>query len=328
MICIVVLIHTLQADEHMEYGSLYHESLYFFQEAIGRSAVPVFFVISGYMFFYKVENLTKDIYKSKLKRRVTSLLVPYLFWNSLALIEGCIKHLPALAGLFPNIGNQPIDFFYCIKSFWCTPDGTCPIYYPFWYIRDLMVCALFTPIIYLFVKKIKLLWLLLLFLGMLLKIKMMPGLGFGSLFYFSIGCYWSIWQTDKTPSLYMLMAIGLCWIPVAVLDTMTKDYYLHLLSNVLGVGSLYLVGLLAVRKFSCKISRDLVQSVFFIFATHAFFVRYISKAIFALLKPSSEIVCFLLQFVIMTLTVMLSRELYVILNRYAPKVCKVITGKR
>ena len=129
----------------MEYGSLYHESLYFFQEAIGRSAVPVFFVISGYMFFYKVENLTKDIYKSKLKRRVTSLLVPYLFWNSLALIEGCIKHLPALAGLFPNIGNQPIDFFYCIKSFWCTPDGTCPIYYPFWYIRDLMVCALFTP---------------------------------------------------------------------------------------------------------------------------------------------------------------------------------------
>ncbi len=131
LICIVVLIHTLQADEHVEFGILYHDALYFFQESIGRSAVPVFFVISGYMFFYKVAGLTTEIYKSKLKRRVKSLLIPYLIWNALALLECCIKHLPVLAGLFPNIVNQSIDFFYCIKSFWCTPDSTCPIYYPF-----------------------------------------------------------------------------------------------------------------------------------------------------------------------------------------------------
>lgn len=93
LICIVVLIHTLQADEHVEFGILYHDALYFFQESIGRSAVPVFFVISGYMFFYKVAGLTTEIYKSKLKRRVKSLLIPYLIWNALALLECCIKHL-------------------------------------------------------------------------------------------------------------------------------------------------------------------------------------------------------------------------------------------
>lgn len=328
LICIVVLIHTLQADEHVEFGILYHDALYFFQESIGRSAVPVFFVISGYLFFYKVAGLTTEIYKSKLKRRVKSLLIPYLIWNALALLECCIKHLPVLAGLFPNIVNQPIDVFFCIKSFWCTPEGTCPIYYPFWYIRDLMMCVLLTPVIYFSIKKLKLLWLLLLFAGMLFKVEMIPGLGFGSLFYFSAGCYWAILKAEKTPNFYALMVISLCWIPFAVLDTMTKVYYFHLLSNIFGVGCLYFVGLVAVRKFSRKISRDLIQSVFFIFATHAFFVGYISKGIFALLRPSSEIVCFLLQFVIMALTIMFSREIYIIINRYAPKLSKVLTGKR
>lgn len=328
LICIVVLIHTLQADEHVEFSNLYNDALYFFQEAIGRSAVPLFFIISGYMFFYKVGVLTKEIYKSKLKRRVKTLLIPYLIWNALALFECLVKHLPALAGLFPNIGKQAIDFVFCVNSFWCEPNGSCPIYYPFWYIRDLMVCVLYTPVLYLLIKKIKIIWLLLLFLGLLLNVKMLPAFSLGSLFYFSIGCYWSIMKVGKPPHFYLLMAITLCWIPLAVLDTMTKDYYLHLLSNVFGVGGLYFLGVIAVRMFHFTISRILVQSVFFIFAIHAFFVGYMSKAVFALFRSSNEIVCFLLQFVIMALTIMLSRMFYIIINRYAPKLCKVLTGKR
>ncbi len=328
LICIVVLIHTLQGDGHVEFSGLYHDALYFFQEAIGRSAVPVFFVISGYLFFYKVENLTKDVYRSKLKRRVTSLLVPYLIWNTLALLECLVKHLPVFSGLFPNIGKIPVDLAFCIESFWCLPDGSCPIYYPFWYVRDLMVCVLLAPVTFYLVKKIKVLWLLLLFTGMLLNVKLVPGLSLSSLFYFSIGCYWSVLKTDKTPNLYALVAISLCWIPLAVLDTMTRDFYWHLLANVSGVVGLYFLALLAVRMFQCRISRNLVLSVFFIFAIHAFFVGYMSKAVFALLRPSSEIVCFLLQFVIVALTVMLSIGIYVMVNRYAPKLCKVLTGKR
>lgn len=141
-----------------------------------------------------------------------------------------------------------------------------------------MMCILLTPVIYFSIKKLKLLWLLLLFAGMLFKVEMIPGFGIESLFYFSAGCYWAILKAEKTPNFHALMVISLCWIPFAVLDTMTKDYYLHLLSNIFGVGCLYFVGLVAVRKFSRKISRNLIQSVFFIFATHAFLLDTLARA--------------------------------------------------
>lgn len=51
---------------------------------ICRIAVPLFFLISGYLFFAKKWNMR--IYKEKLKRRVHSLLIPYLLFNLIGLI--------------------------------------------------------------------------------------------------------------------------------------------------------------------------------------------------------------------------------------------------
>ena len=50
-----------------------------FVNIITRVAVPLFFVFSGYLFFYKNRSFTFGTYFMKLKKRVRSLLVPYLF---------------------------------------------------------------------------------------------------------------------------------------------------------------------------------------------------------------------------------------------------------
>ena len=142
LICMVVLIHILQWDKKADImQSWYSNVLYFFQEAICRSAVPVFFIISGYLFFQNITEFKKDIYSSKVKSRIRTLLIPYLLWNLIALIENLTRHLPMLSSVFPNSHKQIIDVYYFIGAFWAI-DGGCPILYPFWYIRDLMVLIL------------------------------------------------------------------------------------------------------------------------------------------------------------------------------------------
>ncbi len=53
---------------------------FFFSEGIARVAVPIFFIISGYLFFLNFQG-TKSEFISKYKKRAKSLLVPFLFWS-------------------------------------------------------------------------------------------------------------------------------------------------------------------------------------------------------------------------------------------------------
>lgn len=57
-----------------------YETIYDIVGQIVQSAVCLFFFISGYLFFYNIQNtFTIRDYKKKLIKRVHSLLIPYLF---------------------------------------------------------------------------------------------------------------------------------------------------------------------------------------------------------------------------------------------------------
>lgn len=148
LICMVVLIHVLQNETYIEDLSPgIHELFYFIREAMLRSVVPIFFIISGYMMFMNINNFDLVTYKKKLHRRLYSLLLPFVLWNLIALIEILVKHLPCFESVFPNLKVQlTLSFF--IGSFWAVPEGSCPLLYPLWYVRDLMVMVLVSPIIY------------------------------------------------------------------------------------------------------------------------------------------------------------------------------------
>lgn len=47
---------------------------------LARIAVPLFFFISCFLFFYR-SDFSFAVYGMKLKKRIRTLLVPYLFWN-------------------------------------------------------------------------------------------------------------------------------------------------------------------------------------------------------------------------------------------------------
>lgn len=329
LICMVVLIHTLQADaKAYTMQSWYGDVLYFFQEAICRSAVPVFFIISGYLFFQNINQLDKNAYKSKVSSRIRTLLIPYLLWNLIAMIENLIKHLPILSSVFPNIHKQIIDLNYFVGAFWVMPNGGCPILYPFWYIRDLMVLIVISPIIYYMVKRIKMFLPISLFIGMLCEIRLLPGLSLSSMFFFSIGCYWALFKKDVFPNMYLVGSCLLCWIPLALADTMTRISCMHTLSVVCGAGAICCLGVLAKNSLHLSPNKQLQKTIFFIFAVHAILLGYISKVVFLALPSNNEWLCLILHLSVFILTMLSSIVSYNLMNKYFPKACILLTGGR
>ncbi|APW37491.1 hypothetical protein RD110_10060 [Rhodoferax koreense] len=52
----------------------------FISNGLARTAVPLFFVISGYLFFLK-EGWSFEHYQNNVISRVKTLLIPFLFWG-------------------------------------------------------------------------------------------------------------------------------------------------------------------------------------------------------------------------------------------------------
>lgn len=59
---------------------------YLISEVFAEVAIGIFFCISGYLFFCNMDSMELYMYKSKLKSRLHSLFVPYIFWNTVLLI--------------------------------------------------------------------------------------------------------------------------------------------------------------------------------------------------------------------------------------------------
>lgn len=55
----------------------------FFGGVVVRCSVPMFFIISGYLFFINVNEFSVKTYKNKLYSRVRSLFIPYVAWQTI-----------------------------------------------------------------------------------------------------------------------------------------------------------------------------------------------------------------------------------------------------
>ena len=173
-----------------------------FSQYIGWISVPLFFFFSGFLFFYKADySLQTYIYK--IKRRISTLLIPYLFWNASFLIcFFAVSHLPLTRQWFQFPNNAGLDYY--LSSFWGILDDkktmTYPIAYQFWFIRDLMVLSLFSPVLYCLLSRFKglLIWLIAVFwlCGYSLPYIGIRGLSTEALFFFSLGAVFSIYKRN------------------------------------------------------------------------------------------------------------------------------------
>ena len=134
---LVVLLHICP---RAEVGSLTWCCDRFFNDGIGRAAVPFFFSISG---FFLARHIDEDGWWGRaICGRLGTLLVPYLIWNCLWLIMPLVLDGPTnlLKGqsVFSNIDVS--EFMRVGQPFVLPPLG------PTWYIRTLLLFVVLSPL--------------------------------------------------------------------------------------------------------------------------------------------------------------------------------------
>lgn len=145
----VVSIHCdVLASESCIIHAFGSEVVVLLSSTLTKICVPAFFILSGFLFFQNQDKFNLQIYKSKLHRRIYTLLIPYILWNIISLILHIIK-IKYLGfpdhGLFEN-GN--IQWLKVFEGFYDYTDGY-PFAFAFWFIRNLIVFVILSPLVYL-----------------------------------------------------------------------------------------------------------------------------------------------------------------------------------
>lgn len=198
----VVLVHSYTATRaDIDSGDypVYRFVSFLFSLNLAQAAIPGFFFISGYLYFYHTHK-----YAVRLRRSWRRLIVPYLFWNALILaLYWFVEAIPSLNG-FLSGDNLPVHDYRIgdfLRAFWDgghwdEGNGT-PILHQFWYIRNLLLLGLISPLIAWYVRKTGAAGLLLPALWWIFA----PGQAMiaKSVAFFSFGAWFSIRKEDFLP---------------------------------------------------------------------------------------------------------------------------------
>lgn len=79
----------------------YYSIINFFSDVLPCIGVPLFFFISGFLFFYKKE-FNGTVYRQIMHRRATTLMLPYFLWNFIAIMIKASHKLSFLSSIFLN----------------------------------------------------------------------------------------------------------------------------------------------------------------------------------------------------------------------------------
>ncbi|MEZ6016103.1 MAG: acyltransferase [Planctomycetota bacterium] len=305
-------------------------------DGVAATAVPLFFLVSGYLFFGGLRGAAglRAAYGSKLRSRVRTLLVPYLFWNvALALALAVARAAPATRGLLSGaqgafLDAGPLGWINAVLGITVTP-----VAYQFWFIRDLMLAVLLAPLMYAFVVRAPLVGLVLLAAPWLTHTWPIKIPGAVALLFFYVGGL----ARMRGASLFALdrgfVAVACAYGAVLGCEVMgwTGEWfpYVHQVGIVLGMVTVLGATRLAVTRPSVGAAlTTLASSAFFVFAAHEPLLtiarRVAAKATHAA-HPALDFALYLaLPTVIVIALVVIDR----VLRRVAPRFTALITGGR
>lgn len=162
---------------------------YFLCNGLNRVAVPIFFMISGYLFFLSFK-FTKYGYFSKIKSRFVSLAIPYILWSLISM---------GICLIFWGVDIMPVDSMKLnLESGGLLQVFLNPPNFQFWFILQLILYVIISPIIYLLIKfnPTRIVYLIGLFVMWFID-KGIPSIGgvtivTEAIFFYSIGAYLAI----------------------------------------------------------------------------------------------------------------------------------------
>ncbi len=337
----VVYIHAynmsvnLQADRVLiakGYNSILQN---FISWGMARVAVPMFFLISGYLFFFNIDADDWAQLLVKIKTRFRTLAVPFLLWSVLGILfYYFLQTFPPSQKFFSRelIREYTVgDYLYRIFI-----D---PVPYQFWYVRDLFLLSLLSPLISWFLREAGFRYLLVLI-----------GLWFiefdyvffrpESILFFSLGSLIAIrklWILHyQMPRVYLLAFTASWFLLIGIKTYLSyisfESFWVHntLIKLSLICGILSVWGYLDLRNMHKGLLHWLLffsQYTFFLFASHEPILKIYKRVGYVLLGRTETASLLLYSFIPLLLiaTCILGAML---IKRSLPKLYGTLTGGR
>lgn len=324
--CLLVVWNHAGNSELFGVGSSPADPLYRFEYITVPSAVeiniPCFMMLSAYLFYrgFSWVKLTE-----KWKRRIKTLLIPYLLWNTLYylgfLLAGQLPILNSIIGKGEIVFNLQNALNAIIKF----------AYNPvFWFMYQLILLVILAPVLYLVLKRwwSGLLFLCLLWIGMF-QGTALPELNLDALIYYSTAAFFALhgrksmehsWTFKRFLFGAVIVSFGIvlrfgylevAGIPGLVYYRLSVPIGLWLMVNEQWLGRV----------------RPWMTCTFFIFAVHFIPVRFINKAA-ALMLPGNAAVACLLFLAMPVLTIIICYQPVRLMRKYTPRLWGLMNGNR
>ena len=301
---------------------------------ITRIAVPLFFLFSGFWFFYKATGKSQE-FSDKIKKRFFTLFIPFLFWSLFGIaFYFTLQSLPQFEKFF----SKELVKDYTAEM-WLVKIFIHPIPYQLWFIRDLMLLVLLSPLLYYALK-----YLGRIFLAVVLALWFCHIDDFHNsieaLLFFGTGGFIGLYREDllsKTASTGKATILVLLWISLLVIKSVLGWYGapVLLVQSVLNVSILagvpafwlwYDAYLAQNRRFQLIILH-LSTTTFFLFASHEPILTMVKKVLF-IVVGSNETASLAVYFLAPCVTLVLVYSVALSLRKFATRFYQIVTGGR
>ena len=302
-------------------------------QGLARVAVPLFFWMSGFFFFLDYGGTRRE-YGAKLRARVRTLLVPFLFWNAATLLVfGVVQALPATRGMFAAATRFVCD--YRLADYLSALLGLerFPAAYQFWFIRDLMVVVLLAPVGQLLLRFVPRMSVLILMGLWFFDVWPVAIPSAAAVAFFHAGAWCA--RTGFRPAALDRFAVPLlaAYAAVVLMDAQGsgRDWpaAIHSTGILLGMASaLVLSGPLARTRGLKKSLLAAGSCSFFVFAVHEPLLTVFKKTAFLVFRPESGAAVLVLYFAVPLAVIALALLVHGALRRLAPRLLAGIAGGR
>lgn len=302
----------------------------FFFDKVLAVRIPLYFFISGYLFFNRADHFTKADYFKKIRRRVDTLAVPYVSWILIGILMYGLQQY--FLGDLSSGGRIPISQWgVCdvFRAFWSEP-----ILAHLWFLRDLFSLMILSPIIYVLIKYLKIIPVLVftvLWIGF--ETVDIAGISLCGLAFFGFGAYFSITKRNfvRTFAPYSWWIYGLFTLLAIALfifkGSLIEPYFNRFITPVGSICVVLICSHLLYKKV-CRPSDTLANASFFIYVFHLLPDVFLCKLALIFVPVNSSMTLIGIHVVCTIIVVGSGLLCYLFIRKYSPLLLKLLSGGR
>ena len=298
---------------------------------LARITVPLFFVISGYLFYLNVPDGIKSVFH-KQKKRIRTLLIPYLI--ACAVIAGIYAVLARFMSSYDIRLLFHEKLYVIVYNIFFATEASKPVAYHLWFLRNLIILVAAAPLWYYALRYLRWGFVVLAFAATFLELPIYVQIK-ESIFWFVLGGALS--KTNVENSMFLrcgqacfCLFVILCVTQLFVDDLSSWDYF-SMPFKLLGVAGTWGIYNALVPTTFALASRPKLSAAcgytFFIYLYHIPAITAVQRFILAIVGTGlfGHILCYASTAWVF---VLIAIPVGMLFRKHLPKLYGIVTGGR